>query len=122
MATANTTNFMNDKASFEKMGTKFQQNLVQLMLEDRAFCDQMAEVLDINFLELKYLRVFLEKILTYRKKYGIHPTYDNMVTILRTDMDKETDVIKDQVREYFAKIETTQFSLRQHLQTQSRIT
>ena len=111
MATANTTNFMNDKASFEKMGTKFQQNLVQLMLEDRAFCDQMAEVLDINFLELKYLRVFLEKILTYRKKYGIHPTYDNMVTILRTDMDKETDVIKDQVREYFAKIETTQFSL-----------
>ena len=102
---------MNDKVSFEKMGTKFQQNLVQLILEDRAFCDQISEVLDVNFLELKYLRVFLEKILSYRKKYGVHPTYDNMVTILRTDLDKEPDVIKDQVREFFSKIETTQFSV-----------
>ena len=30
---------------FSKFGKHFQENLVQIMFEDRAFCDQLAEVL-----------------------------------------------------------------------------
>jgi KaiC/GvpD/RAD55 family RecA-like ATPase len=103
--------FMNEKVSFEKYGSKFQENLVQLMFEDRVFCDQISEVLDVNFLELKYLRLFTEKILDYRKNYGTHPSKDTLTTILRTDLDKENELLQKQVREFFARIHSNEFSI-----------
>ena len=54
---------------FSKFGKHFQESMVQLMLEDRAYCDQITEVLDPNFFELAYLQVFVNKILDYRKKF-----------------------------------------------------
>lgn len=103
--------FVNEKASFEKFGTKFQENLVQLMLDDRSFCDQISEVLDVQFLELKYLRLFVEKMFEFRKKYGTHPSRDTITTILRADIDKENELLQKQVREYYARIQSNDFSL-----------
>lgn len=103
--------FVNEKSSFEKFGTKFQENLVQLMLDDRSFCDQISEVLDIQFLELKYLRLFVEKMFEFRKKYGTHPSRDTITTILRSDIDKENDLLQKQVREFYARIQSNDFSI-----------
>jgi len=103
--------FINEKTSFEKFGTKFQENLVQIMLDDRTFCDQLTEVFDINFLELKYLRVFVEKIMDFRKKYGTHPSRDTITTILRSDLDKESELLQKQVREYYARVQSNDFSI-----------
>lgn len=103
--------FINEKATFEKYGTKFQESFVQLILDDRAFADQISEVLDTSFLELKYLRVFVDKIFEYRKKYGTHPSRDTITTILRTDLDKENELLQKQVREFFARISANEFSL-----------
>jgi len=98
---------MKDRADFGRYGKSFQEGFCQLILEDRPFADQISEVLDINFLELKYLQVFVKKILQYRQKYGTHPTYKIMVTILRADLAKENNVIQKQVRDYFARIYKT---------------
>ena len=49
---------MTSSVDFSKFGKLFQESLVQLLLEDRPFCDQMQEVLDVTFFEVKYLRVF----------------------------------------------------------------
>jgi len=103
--------FVNEKASFEKYGTKMQENLVQLMLDDRTFCDQISEVMDTNFFELKYLRLFVEKMFDYRKKYGTHPSRDTVTTILRTEIEKEPELLQKQVREFFARIQSNEFSL-----------
>ena len=99
---------MKDRADFGRYGKSFQEGFCQLILEDRPFADQISEVLDINFLELKYLQVFVKKILQYRQKYGTHPTYKIMVTILRAEMTAENDVIQKQVRDYFARIYRTE--------------
>jgi replicative DNA helicase len=98
---------MRERADFGRYGKSFQEGFCQLILEDRPFADQISEVLDINFLELKYLQVFVKKILQYRQKYGTHPTYKIMVTILRAEMSKENDVVQKQVRDYFARIYRT---------------
>ena len=103
--------FTNEKASFEKYGTKMQENLVQIMLDDRVFCDQISEVLDPNFFELKYLRLFVEKVFDYRKKYGTHPSRDTITTILRTEIEKEPELLQKQVREFFARVQANEFSL-----------
>ncbi len=113
--------FINEKQSFERFGKTFQENLVQLILDDRAFADQISEVMDTSFLELKYLRVFVDKIFDYRKKYGTHPSRDTITTILRTDIDKENELLQKQVREYFARISSNEFSVdgEQHIKDTS---
>tara|TARA_B100000131_G_scaffold316298_1_gene356153 strand:+ start:951 stop:2333 length:1383 start_codon:yes stop_codon:yes gene_type:complete len=98
----------NEREDFSHFGKAFQEKFVQLFLQDRAFCDQVSEVLDINFLELKYLRVFTKKILQYREKYDRQPSLTTVATILRSDMDDESEVIKKQVRDYFVKIQSSE--------------
>jgi len=90
--------------SFSAHGTKFQENLVQIILDDSTFAAQIGEVLDVNFLELKYLKLFAQKIYDYRKKYGVHPGRDTISSILRSDISNESEVVQKQVREYYSRI------------------
>ena len=90
-----------------RYGTKFQENLVHLIFEDRTFSDQIREVLDVNFLELKYLRIFVEKVFDHRDSFGLHPSQDTMSTVLRTELDRHNDIIQKQVRDYFVRINTS---------------
>lgn len=93
-----------EKANFSKYGKKFQESLIQLILDDRPFADQIFEVLDNSFLELKYLKSFVGLIKNYREKYGSHPSRDTMLTILRAEIDDEDELIQKQMREYFTRI------------------
>ena len=54
---------LTENVNFGRYGKAFQEGLVQLIFEDRPFADQITEVLDIQFLELEYLRVFVNKII-----------------------------------------------------------
>tara|TARA_R100000808_G_C2133079_1_gene141901 strand:+ start:235 stop:1620 length:1386 start_codon:yes stop_codon:yes gene_type:complete len=92
------------KEDFSKFGKSFQENLCQLILQDRPFADQIGEVLTPSFFELKYLQIFCEKIYEYKEKYKLHPTYDIFVSILRTELQDQNEVIQQQTRDYFARI------------------
>jgi len=93
-----------DKVNFGKYGKTFQEGLVQIIFEDRPFADQITEVLDVNFLELEYLRVFLKKTIDYRAKYDRHPSVDTMDTIIHTELHDSNELVSTQVKEYFDKI------------------
>ena len=93
-----------NKVDFSRFGKSFQESLCQLVLQDRPFADQISEVLDYNFFELKYLQVFIKKIFSYRDKYGVHPSPKIMLTILRSDLENENDAIQKQIRDYYARI------------------
>ena len=97
---------LTENVNFGRYGKAFQEGLVQLVFEDRSFADQITEVLDVQFLELEYLRVFTTKVIDYRDKYNTHPSVEAMITILRTELDSEDEVIQNQVREYFARTHT----------------
>ncbi|MDB4307250.1 AAA family ATPase [Akkermansiaceae bacterium] len=99
-----------NRADFSRYGKSFQEGLVQLIFEDRPFADQITEVLDIQFIELEYLRLFATLIVDYREKYETHPSVDIMLVLLRTEMDNEDEVVQSQTREYFAKIHTKELT------------
>ena len=101
---------LTENVNFGRYGKSFQEGLVQLIFEDRPFADQITEVLDTQFLELEYLRIFVSKVMDYRTKYGTHPSVEAMITILRTEMDTQDEVLQNQVREYFARIHTREMS------------
>ena len=88
---------MNEKATFSRYGKAFQEGLVRLIYQDRPFADQISEVLDINFLELEYLRVFASKVIDYRERYSTHPSAEAVLTILNTELDTESEVTRQQV-------------------------
>jgi len=92
------------KPNFADYGKSFQENLVQLIYQDRPFADQITEVLDLNFLDLEYLRVFSSKIINYRQRYGSHPSANAVATILNTELESEEDIVVHQVKEYFTRI------------------
>ena len=95
---------MTESISFSKYGKQFQESLVQLILQDRPFSDQIEEVLDVSFFELRYLRVFASMIYDYRHKYGVHPTEKIIASMLRTEMDKFPESVQKQTRDYFARV------------------
>jgi hypothetical protein len=92
------------RTDFSHFGKNFQEVLCFLMLQDRPFADQILEVFDITFLELGYLRLFVSKIVIYREKYGVHPTMNIMKTLIKSDMDSESEVLQKQVRDYYVRI------------------
>jgi len=106
-----------NKPSFSKFGKDFQESLCQLILVDRPFADQIMEVLDENFLELHYLQVFIRLIMDYREKYGVHPTYKIMISVLRASVDEEDAATSQQLRNYFAKIFKTDVSGAEYIKT-----
>ena len=99
-----------DKPSFSKFGKDFQESLCQMIMQDRPFADQIMEVLDISFLELHYLRVFVQKIFEYREEYSVHPTYKIMISIIRADIEDENVATQQQLRNYFARIHDAKVS------------
>jgi len=92
------------KEDFSKFGKSFQESLCHLILEDRPFADQIFEVLDVNFLELTYLKVFIKKIKEYKKQYGVHPSKKIMTSILRTGLTAEQESVQKLLRDYFARL------------------
>jgi hypothetical protein len=74
------------------------------MFSDRQFADQLREVLDLNFFELKYIQVFCRKLFEYRDKYDMYPSASIMGIILRTELEDDNDALNKQVRDYFARI------------------
>lgn len=94
-----------EKDNFAIFGKAFQENLCQLIVLDRPFADQIKEVLSTEFLELKYLQVFTQKIFEYKEKYKVHPTYDIVTTLLRTGLEDQNETVQKQVRDYFARIQ-----------------
>ena len=93
--------------NFSKYGKSFQEKLCMVILDDRVFADQIEEVLDVNFLELNYLKLFLNKVFSYRKKYGVHPSRDIMKTILRSELDNENELTAKQTREFYVRSQIT---------------
>jgi len=92
------------KEDFSRYGKDFQESLCHLVLVDRPFADQIFEVLDVDFLELKYLQVFVKLIKNYREKYPEHPSEDRMKAIVRTEISEELESVQTRVRDFLARI------------------
>jgi len=95
----------NGGVSFGQFGKSFQEKLVQAMLTDHKFSEQMMEVVDNSYFEVNYLRFLADRYFAYSKKYKVFPTLQLLVTIIRDDLKVGTDVIlRDQIVEYLQRM------------------
>ena len=90
--------------TFQRFGKTFQENLCHLMLQDRTFCDQICEVLDVEYLQYEHLKVFTNMLIEYRLKYRQHPSYEIMATNITSGLDSYTGALQKQIRQFYAKV------------------
>jgi len=94
-------------ASFGQFGKTFQEKLVQALLTDTKWAEQMTEVVDIAYFEINYLKFLADRYFAYSKKYKVFPTLNLLVTIIRDDLKTGTDtILRDQIVEYLHRIKT----------------
>ena len=91
--------------TFSKFGKSFQEKLVKLILFDRHFANQVEEVLDTSYLELKYLQVFVDLLFQHKRDYP-HPTYEAMVSVVRTQTEDYSTGIVKQVIDFMARVKS----------------
>ncbi len=92
-------------ATFASYGKSFQEKVVQALLVDRPWAEQMTEVFNVDYLDLRYLTYLADRYFAYAKKYKVFPTLQLLVTIIKEDLKTGTDAhLRDQIVEYLQRM------------------
>ncbi len=94
---------ISDHDTFSKMGKSYQERVVQALLVDSAFAEQMADVMDPNFFDLKYLQEVVKKFYEHKRKYKTYPSLD-LVEIMTTKDEPPEDVVVEQIKSYLSRV------------------
>jgi archaellum biogenesis ATPase FlaH len=90
--------------TFSKMGRTFQEKVVQSLLQDSMFAEQMCDVLDPRFFELRYLQEIVRKFYDHKIKFKTYPSPELVEIMVSQDENLEDrEVLVTQVRDYLTR-------------------
>ena len=93
------------KPGFGQYGKSFQEKVVQALLSDRVWAEQLTEVFNVSYLEPKYLQFLAERYFGHAHKYKVFPTLQLLVTIIRDELKIGTHaILRDQIIEYLTRM------------------
>jgi hypothetical protein len=96
-----TTESGSNGPSFGQYGQHFQKKCIQALLCDPAWAEQMAEVLEPSYFDLKYLNYLADRYLAYARKYRTYPSLSLLVSIVKDELKQNADLaLKEQVVDY----------------------
>lgn len=108
-----------DKDTFVGYGKAFQESVARLMMEDRPFCDQITEVLELEFFDSAYLRAFIEIITNYRDKYGQHPHFATLHTEIKKGNKNYDGAVNKQLRDFLVRIQSDSVADKEYIKDQA---
>lgn len=96
-----------NNSNFGQYGRSFQEKIMQALLGDKQWAEQLLEVFDVSYFEQKYLIFLAERYFAYARKYKVFPTMQLLVTIIRDDLKQGKDVLlRDQVIDYLTRMKS----------------
>ena len=100
---------LNEKTSIKfdayGYGIDFQEKIIQALLTDQKWAEQIYEVLNLKYFEKKYLIYLAEKYFEYYDKYKCFPTAKMLVSIIKKDFKERNDeIIKKQIVDFFYRM------------------
>jgi replicative DNA helicase len=93
---------MNEQA--QNFTPDFEEKIIQAILSDTTYGEQIFEVLDQNLFDLKYIQKMTEIIKNYYLKYEAFPTLSLLDTICQQEITNA--VLRKQCTEYLEKIKS----------------
>ena len=93
-----------DKRDLDHFGNEFQEKLVNLMIIDRQFCDQLLEVFEVKYLSKKHHQKLIELLIEYKRQYNnTHPSLDTM-RIMCNSLELDNEALQGKIVDLFQKI------------------
>ena len=109
---------MDKKETFGNIGGRhFQESLCQIMLEDRPFCDQIMEVLEIDFFESVDIRAFVRILTEYKEQYSPtpHPSYEMMASLITSNIKSLDKSTAEKLKKLFFSFKDRQVENKEHV-------
>lgn len=75
--------------NFEYLGSNFQIQLLNQIIEDKEFGRTIIQVIDVNYFDNKYFKLIVQMIKEYYKKYEHVPTYETIEQISKSEIQQE---------------------------------
>ena len=89
--------------TFSKMGKSYQEKVVQALLQDYPFAEQMADVIQAKYFDVKYLQDIVKSYYDHKSKYKTYPSAD-VLEVMLTRHESSDALISSQVRDYLSRI------------------
>lgn len=80
----------------------FEERIVQALIVDHSWAEQMIEVLNVNYFNVDYLQEVSGIIFDYYKKFQAFPSFGLVCSIAKNDI--ESELTRDQVVSYLKRI------------------
>jgi replicative DNA helicase len=80
----------------------YEECVVQAIIIDHAFAEQMVEVLNVEYFNIEYLKSITSMIFSYYMKYKRFPNYKMLGSVILNEVPD--GVMKDQMKSYMLKI------------------
>ena len=80
----------------------YEETVVQALIVDNNYAEQMSEVLNPSYFNMEYLKEVSKIMFAYHGKYKTFPSYKLLVNIIRAEVGD--GVLKEQIVNYLLKI------------------
>ena len=93
---------MDPRDTFAQFGRTYQEKVLQAMMQDGLFADQMLDVLKPKMFDVDYLQEIAGAFFDHKKKFRTFPSADVLEVIITKDKDIDRS-LSMQVREYLTR-------------------
>lgn len=95
----------NEQKGFAQFGVEFQEKLIQALLQDHKWSQQMSEVIKLEYFEQKHLTFLADKYFSYFKKYKCFPSFAVLISVVKDELRTGTDIqLRDSIVEFLKRI------------------
>lgn len=96
-----------NKDTFASFGETYQEKVVQALIEDPMFAEQMADVLLPKYFDKNHLQEIVTVLFAHKTKHKTYPSID-ILEVMTTRENEDLDpLVKTRVREFLTKVKNT---------------
>lgn len=95
---------LDPKDTFSGMGRTYQEKVLQAMLQDSLFADQMIDVLNPKFFDVAYLQELAQKFFEHKNRFKTFPSPDVLEVMVTRGEGAVEPALSLQVREYLQRV------------------
>lgn len=95
----------NKPPTFADFGEAFQDRVVQALMHDHNWAEQMVEIIKVDYFELDHLQYIVSKWFAYYLKYRSFPSIPILATIISEALDnsRRNEILGDKIVKFLSK-------------------
>jgi replicative DNA helicase len=80
---------MNSSSNFGYLGYNFQIKLLNQIITDKKYCQNIIDVIDAKYFDNQYFKLIAQMTKEYHEKYQTTPTYETLIQLTKIEVDSE---------------------------------